>query len=100
MGRFSFSDTKSTSVPLTKEQIRKIFIEADTNHDNCLSVEELKNAFDNLGTYLPGTRAQIGIWQADANDDGQISMSNSSELDQLVNYASGLGLTITNKTRR
>ncbi|CAK7338708.1 unnamed protein product [Dovyalis caffra] len=73
-----------------KEQLKKIFKKYDSNHDNCLSKEELKRAFDELGALFPGFRARRGLYHADANNDGQIDMG---ELDNLLDYAYKHGFT-------
>ncbi|CAK7323735.1 unnamed protein product [Dovyalis caffra] len=77
---------------LTKEQLKKIFVRHDINHDNHLSRKELKQAFDELGAFFPNFRAARGLSHADANNDGQIDMD---ELDDLVNYAYKLGYTVS-----
>ncbi|KAJ9189910.1 hypothetical protein P3X46_001158 [Hevea brasiliensis] len=93
--RFHFTVNKDAPLVLTEEQLKKIFKQADVNNDNCLSWDEVRKVFDNLGSCIPGVRAHLGIWHADANGDGKVDLN--TELDDLVNYARGLGFTITNK---
>ncbi|OMO74794.1 Calcium-binding EF-hand [Corchorus olitorius] len=70
--------------PLTEEELKAIFKHADGNNDKRLSKEELKKAFDYLGSRLPFWRAGKGLHQADVNQDGYVS---DDELDDLVKYA-------------
>ncbi|KAF5468280.1 hypothetical protein F2P56_012444, partial [Juglans regia] len=87
-----FSDqSKSLTASLTEEQIKEIFKRHDVNHDGLLSKQELKNAFESLGSRGPGYRASRGLNHADANGDGYI---NEEELKRLVKYAVQLGYTI------
>ncbi|KAJ9186722.1 hypothetical protein P3X46_002265 [Hevea brasiliensis] len=82
---------KTTSLSLTEDQLRKIFMQFDVDHDSVLSRDEIKKAFDSLGAWFPGYRANCGINYADANRDGVVDLS---ELDDLVSYAHKLGYSI------
>ena len=66
-----------------KEQIKKILERADSNGDGCYTRDELKKAFDDLGSYWPAWRTQLCLWKVDANGDGQIS---GKEIDDLISY--------------
>ena len=78
-------------LPPTEDQLRNIFKKYDTNNDNMLSREELKKAFDYLGSLIPGFRADRGLHHADANKDGYV---NEREMDDLVKYAVQVGFTV------
>ena len=78
-------------LPPTEDQLRNIFKKYDTNNDNKLSKEELKKAFDYLGSIIPGFRANRGLHHADANKDGYV---NEGEMDELVKYAVRVGFTV------
>nr|POF25833.1 putative calcium-binding protein cml10 [Quercus suber] len=75
----------------TEDQLRNIFKKFDTNNDNMLSREELKKAFDYLGSLIPGFRADRSLHHADANKDGYV---NEREMDELVKYAVRVGFTV------
>ncbi|XP_057999028.1 calmodulin-like protein 5 [Hevea brasiliensis] len=86
-----WSYNKNASVYLTEDQLRGIFMQFDVNHDNVLSRDEIKKAFDYIGAWFPGYRARDGIRHADANGDGVVDLN---ELDDLVNYACKIGYYI------
>ena len=90
MGRAIFNLTDKTP-PLPEDQLRKNFKKYDTNNDNLLSKEELKKAFEYLGSIIPGFRANRGLHHADANKDGYV---NEGEMDELVKYAVRVGFGI------
>ncbi|KAL0017369.1 hypothetical protein SO802_004438 [Lithocarpus litseifolius] len=73
------------------DQLRNIFKKYDANNDNKLSREELKKAFEFLGSITPGFRADRGLHHADANKDGYV---NEEEMDELVKYAERVGFTV------
>nr|POF25836.1 putative calcium-binding protein cml10 [Quercus suber] len=96
MGRAIFNpivnnNKQGPPVPPTEEQLRNIFKKYDTNNDKKLSREELKKAFDYLGSLIPGFRADRGLHHADANKDGYV---NEGEMDELVKYAVQVGFTV------
>ena len=70
-------------VRLMKEQIRKILERADRNGDGIYTRDELKKAFNDLGSYWPTWRTQLCLWQVDANGDGQVS---GKEIEVLMGY--------------
>ncbi|KAL4649669.1 hypothetical protein ACB092_01G031300 [Castanea dentata] len=86
MGRFV-----TKSLPLPEDQLRNIFKKYDANNDNKLSKEELKKAFEYLGSIIPGFRADRGLHHADSNKDGYV---NEGEMDELVKYAVRVGFTV------
>nr|XP_023905781.1 calmodulin-like protein 3 [Quercus suber]POF19298.1 putative calcium-binding protein cml10 [Quercus suber] len=91
MGRAIFAAVNIKPLPgPTEDQLRNIFKKFDTNNDNMLSREELKKAFDYLGSLIPGFRADRGLHHADANKDGYV---NEREMDELVKYAVRVGFT-------
>ncbi|KAH7523613.1 hypothetical protein FEM48_Zijuj06G0030500 [Ziziphus jujuba var. spinosa] len=55
----------------------------DVNKDGMLSKEELKRAFEELGSRYPAWRAGRALSRADANNDGHISLD---EIKELVAY--------------
>ena len=79
------------SLPLPEDQLRNIFKKYDANNDNKLSKEELKKAFEYLGSIIPGFRADRVLHHADANKDGYV---NEGEMDELVKYAVRVGFTV------
>ncbi|KAF3960842.1 hypothetical protein CMV_014480 [Castanea mollissima] len=93
MGRAIFNPTVTDykAPPLPEDQLRKVFKKYDTNNDNLLSKEELKKAFEYLGSIIPGFRANRGLHHADANKDGYI---NEREMDELVKYAVQVGFGV------
>nr|POF25837.1 putative calcium-binding protein cml10 [Quercus suber] len=93
MGRaiFNLPAHDDKTAPLPEDQLRKVFKKYDTNNDNLLSKEELKKAFEYLGSIIPGFRANRGLHHADANKDGYI---NEGEMDELVKYAVRVGFGI------
>ncbi|EEF52421.1 conserved hypothetical protein [Ricinus communis] len=76
------------SFSLTEGQLTAIFKENDANGDGQLSKEEVKRAFQQLGSRLPGFRVRRALRRADADGDGKIS---SDELGELIKYAGKLG---------
>ncbi|TXG52396.1 hypothetical protein EZV62_021565 [Acer yangbiense] len=76
------------NLPYNETQLHGIFKRYDTDHDGCLSREELTSAFHSLGSIFPGWRA---LHHADANKDGYVS---ESEFQQLVNYAVKYGFLL------
>ncbi|EEF35048.1 conserved hypothetical protein [Ricinus communis] len=80
-----FKQKKATS-PLSKHQLREIFKQFDLDGNHVLSKNEMKKAFDNLGSRCPLFRAYFANRYADGNGDGVIDLNNS-ELDALVDYA-------------
>lgn len=75
---------KGVAWVLTEEQISDKFMKAiDVNKDGMLSKEELKRAFEELGSRYPAWRAGRALSRADANNDGHISLD---EIKELVAY--------------
>ncbi|KAL2963944.1 hypothetical protein AAZX31_17G230000 [Glycine max] len=69
---------------VTENQIREILRKADSNGDGRLSKEELKKAFKEFGSKMPGWRACRLLRKADTNHDGVLTME---ELDTIVDFA-------------
>lgn len=67
---------------MTENQIREILIKADCNRDGYLSKDELKKAFKEFGSKLPGWRAGRFLKKHD-NREGQLNME---ELNIVVDY--------------
>ena len=82
---------KRVPIPYTTEQLRGMFWRYDTNRDGKLSRKELKEAFNCLGSSIPGFRAHRALNRADENGDGYIS---EEEVEELVSYAVKLGYTV------
>ncbi|XVF13933.1 hypothetical protein REPUB_Repub09cG0012500 [Reevesia pubescens] len=85
------SKPKHAPVPLSKDQLKDVFRSFDCDKDGRLSKEELKKAFNELGSRVPVFRTLAALHQADENGDGFIS---EDELEALVQYAVGLGYTV------
>ncbi|CAJ2675435.1 unnamed protein product [Trifolium pratense] len=66
-----------------ERKIRERLDKADINNNGCYTKEELTKALKDLGSYVPGWRANRCLIKADANNDGQIS---GEEIDTLVDY--------------
>ncbi|KAK8571347.1 hypothetical protein V6N13_103474 [Hibiscus sabdariffa] len=80
---------------LSKEQLRKHFLECDADHNELLSRAELKQAFRKLGAMIPAFRTWEGLRCADANNDGCVSRD---ELEALIDFAYKLQyMSISNK---
>ncbi|KAJ9189911.1 hypothetical protein P3X46_001159 [Hevea brasiliensis] len=88
---FPVHNYKAAPVPFTEEQVRQIFMRFDLNHDNVLSREEIRQAFQYLGAMFPGQKARQAMKVADANGDGAVDLS---EIDDLVKYAYNLGYVV------
>ncbi|KAG6626586.1 hypothetical protein CIPAW_15G060200 [Carya illinoinensis] len=78
-------------VRLDEAQVIKILKECDINHDNVYNKQEIKKAFESLGSKWPTIRTYLGLFHADANGDGCIS---EKEVDTLVKYIVGIGYTV------
>ncbi|KAK4859416.1 hypothetical protein QYF36_005047 [Acer negundo] len=68
---------------LTEEKLKILFKRFDTDRDGRLSKQELKDAFNSLGSRFSTWRAWRLLCLADANGDGYIS---EHEFDGLVKY--------------
>ncbi|XVF60066.1 hypothetical protein PTKIN_Ptkin08bG0013200 [Pterospermum kingtungense] len=89
-GLIRHSTPKAAPPLFTKlaELIISLFRRLDSNKDGRLSRQELKNAFNSLGSKLPTYRALMGLYKADENRDGYIT---EEEMDKLVQYALSCG---------
>ncbi|XP_050267188.1 uncharacterized protein LOC126710987 [Quercus robur] len=90
MGRVKFDSKPSTP----EHQLRKIF-KKFVNNEHRLGKQELKEAFEYLGSIIPGFRANRALHHADANEDGFID---EEEMNELVNYAIRVGFTCNKKS--
>ncbi|XVE70052.1 hypothetical protein DITRI_Ditri10aG0040500 [Diplodiscus trichospermus] len=88
---YNYTEKKGAPINYDEEQIKKIFLDCDTDRNKVLSKDEIKHAFERLGALIPGYRAWRALQHADSNNDGCISME---ELNDLVRYAAGLGYQI------
>ncbi|KAJ9186729.1 hypothetical protein P3X46_002272 [Hevea brasiliensis] len=75
----------------TEGQLKALFKEHDANGDGRLSKEEIKKAFQQLGSRFPGWRVRRSLHHADSNGDGSIGLD---ELDELVKYVGKFGYSI------
>lgn len=64
-------------------KIMQILIDSDVNKDGCYTKGEIKKALKDLGSYIPGWRANVCLKKLDADNDGQIS---GEEIDNLIDY--------------
>ncbi|KAK0575602.1 hypothetical protein LWI29_003516 [Acer saccharum] len=77
------------SISIPEEKLEDFFKRfGSDNEDRRLSKQELKDAFDSLGSRFPAWRAKRALQHADANGNGYIS---DQELDSLVKYAAKHG---------
>ncbi|KAK7383129.1 hypothetical protein VNO78_28800 [Psophocarpus tetragonolobus] len=67
-----------------ENQIRDILKKVDCNGDGYLSKEELKKAFKEFGSRMPGLRTCRFLREVGRNHDGVFTME---ELDVIVDYA-------------
>ncbi|KAI9200640.1 hypothetical protein LWI28_011095 [Acer negundo] len=86
-------DKPHPNLPSNEKQLDGIFRRFDTNHDGCLSQQELTDAFHSLGSRFPSYRAWRALHHADANKDGFVS---ENEFQQLVKYAVKYGFLLPN----
>ncbi|GMH04039.1 hypothetical protein Nepgr_005878 [Nepenthes gracilis] len=70
-------------VPLSEDQLRRIFMEHDKNGDGSLNKEELQAAFRALGSRAPAWRADDAIYNNDFDLDGVL---NKYEIVHLLSY--------------
>lgn len=82
---------KNAKVSLTEEQLMGLLRRYDTDGDGRLSRQELRDAFDSLGSTFPAWRAWRALRHADANRDGCI---NEDELGELVAYVIKRGYSL------
>ncbi|OAY22908.1 hypothetical protein MANES_18G036100v8 [Manihot esculenta] len=82
---------KNVTGTYTEDQLKALFKEHDVNGDGLLSKEEIKKAFQKLGSRLPGWRVNRALHHADINGDGNIGLD---ELDELVKYVIKFGYSI------
>ncbi|KAL5777790.1 hypothetical protein ACOSP7_010716 [Xanthoceras sorbifolium] len=77
------------SISIPEEKLEDFFRRFKTDdQDQRLSKQELKDAFDSLGSRFPAWRAKRALQHADTNGNGYIS---EQELDGLVKYAAKHG---------
>lgn len=90
---FSCTEKKSTMDKLLiEEELKNIFLKYDKNGDGRLCKKELKNAFRELHSWIPGFRPRQGLHAADVNHDGFVS---EDEMGILVKNALNLGFTVS-----
>ncbi|XP_023538534.1 putative calmodulin-like protein 6 isoform X1 [Cucurbita pepo subsp. pepo] len=80
-----FLDGEMSKLQLSREQMKEIFKNHDSNKDGFLDIKEVTKAFGFLGSILPFNKAHYAMTYADTNHDGLIS---EFELDKLIDYAS------------
>ncbi|GMN35202.1 hypothetical protein TIFTF001_053185 [Ficus carica] len=85
---FSFMPVgyKPVKVQWTKQHLKEAFKRHDVNGDGKLSQEEIRKAFNDLGSNCGLYRAWKALPRADRDKDGYVSITNQ-ELDDLVDYA-------------
>ena len=77
--------TKVPNLVLTKERIRKMLKEADSNADGRLNREDLKKVFKEIGSHWAGRRADRCIKACDIDSNGFID--GDVEIEKAVEYA-------------
>ncbi|XP_007031825.2 PREDICTED: probable calcium-binding protein CML10 [Theobroma cacao] len=87
-GHKGTSNTKLSPPFFTEAQLTSVFRRFDGNRDGRLSRQELRSAFNSLGSRFPTYRAFAALHQADQNGDGYIS---EDEMDDLIHYALSCG---------
>ena len=73
-------------VPLTRDEVTKIFKKHDKDNNGKLSWDEVKAAFVEFKSKWPWVRTEQAFRHADNNEDGFIDMQDQ-ELEKLVRYA-------------
>ncbi|KAG7020569.1 hypothetical protein SDJN02_17255, partial [Cucurbita argyrosperma subsp. argyrosperma] len=91
MGNAKSTNYKRVLVPFTEEQLAAIFKSHDRDGDGKLSKEELKQAFNYLGSRFSSFRVKEALRAADTNGDGFISMD---EMNKLIKYTKGRKYTL------
>ena len=79
------SNKKCFPVPYSESQLKVFFKQHDADGDGFLTKQELRNAFNHLGSSNPRWRAFRALHIADQNGDGQISIED--ELEEVIKYA-------------
>ncbi|KAG6585662.1 hypothetical protein SDJN03_18395, partial [Cucurbita argyrosperma subsp. sororia] len=91
MGNSKSKTYKRVLVPLTEEQLAGIFKSHDRDGDGKLTKEELKQAFNYLGSRFSSFRADEALRAADADGDGTINMA---EMSKLIQYTKNRKYTL------
>ncbi|KAK2660318.1 hypothetical protein Ddye_006851 [Dipteronia dyeriana] len=84
----AWTNYRRLKMTLPQIHLKDFFRRFDKDEDRRLSKQELKNAFNSLGSRCPTWRATRALQHADANGNGYIS---DQELDGLVKYAAKHG---------
>ena len=84
---------KGGKIPLTRDQLKKTFMNHDANKEGKLSWDELKSAFEYLKSKFPSIRTELAFHKCDKDESGYIDYG--KEMDSLVAYAEKCGFTIT-----
>ncbi|KAG7029343.1 Calcium-binding protein CML37, partial [Cucurbita argyrosperma subsp. argyrosperma] len=91
MGNSKSKTYKRVLVPFSEEQLASVFKNHDGDGDGKLTKEELKQAFDYLGSRFSSFRVEEALRAADIDGDGFISMA---EMDKLIQYAKSRKYTL------
>ena len=78
---------------IKRNELKKTFVDYDTNKDGQFSWDELKSAFEYLKSKFPGIRTELAFHKCDKDENGYIDYG--KEMDSLVAYAEKCGFTIT-----
>uniref|UniRef100_A0A0A0LRB6 EF-hand domain-containing protein n=1 Tax=Cucumis sativus TaxID=3659 RepID=A0A0A0LRB6_CUCSA len=92
MGNSKSKTYKRVLVPFSEEQLANVFKNHDRDGDGHLTKEELKQAFEYLGSRFCNFRVEEALRAADTNGDGVISMD---EMGKLIKYAKTRKYTIS-----
>ncbi|KAK3231398.1 hypothetical protein Dsin_003279 [Dipteronia sinensis] len=84
----AWNNYRRLKMTLPQIHLKDFFRRFDKDEDRRLSKQDLKNAFDSLGSRCPTWRAMRALQHADTNGNGYIS---DQELDGVVKYAAKQG---------
>ncbi|PON35595.1 Parvalbumin [Parasponia andersonii] len=83
------------NVPWTKDQLTDLLKSFDKDNNGQLSWDEVKAAFEFLGSnwFAKHIRTAIALYRADADKNGSINLSNS-EFSAFVDYVLSCGFKV------
>lgn len=83
---------KRVLVPFSEEQLAGVFRNHDKDGDGKLTKEELKQAFNYIGSRFSAFRADQALRAADDDGDGLITIN---EMNKLIQFAKARNYTVS-----